>query len=128
MPCTYVYKRCRVSTDSSRANYYLTFKAKCKDCGVFLNGLADHKPVEGFPLPLNIETEDTTNCWEDHYSKRPLNGKKNDLMWENNYQKILLTIGKEVPFLLLNLVIIYLSMFTTNMSYGNTSSSLWITF
>lgn len=76
MPCTYVYKRCRVSTDSSRANHYLTFQAKCKDCGVFLNGWADHKPVEGFPLQLNIETEDTRHCWEDHHSKRPLNGKK----------------------------------------------------
>ncbi|KAL5246275.1 hypothetical protein ACI65C_013683 [Semiaphis heraclei] len=34
MPCTYVYRRCRVAIDSSRSNHYLTFQAKCKDCGV----------------------------------------------------------------------------------------------
>lgn len=53
-----------------------TFQGKCKDCGVYLHGWSDRKPQEGFPLKLFIETEDTRGSWEEHYSKRPLNGSK----------------------------------------------------
>lgn len=37
MPCTYIYKRCRVYNSSS-SKYFLTFQGKCKDCGVNLHG------------------------------------------------------------------------------------------
>lgn len=59
MPCNYVYRRCRIANDSSRSKHFLTFQAKCKDCGVVLHGWAVRKPEEGFPLQLNIQTEDT---------------------------------------------------------------------
>lgn len=76
MPCNYVYRRCRIANDFSRSKHFLTFKAKCKDCGVVLHGWADRKPEEGFPLQLNIQTEDTRDFWEDHHSKRSLKGHK----------------------------------------------------
>ncbi|KAF0703037.1 Uncharacterized protein FWK35_00038829, partial [Aphis craccivora] len=79
MPCTYIYKRCRIY-NSSNSEHYLTFQGQCKDCGVYLHGWSDHKPQEGFPLKLFIETRDTRGSWEEHYSKRPLNGYKRSIV------------------------------------------------
>lgn len=45
MPCTYIYKRCRVY-NSSISEHCLTFRGKCKDCGVYLHGWSDRKPQE----------------------------------------------------------------------------------
>lgn len=53
------------------------------DCSIYLNGWSDRKPQEGFPLKLFIETEDTRGSWEDHYSKRPLNGYKRSIVWKS---------------------------------------------
>jgi len=61
MPCTYIYKRCKVY-NSSTSEHFPTFQGKCKDCGVYLHGWSDHKPQEGFPLKLFIEIEDTRSC------------------------------------------------------------------
>jgi len=76
MLCNYIYKQCRVSNmnDLTDAKYYIRFEGKCKYCSSKLVGWADEKPIESCPLCINILTKDTRNRWNEHLSKRPLNG------------------------------------------------------
>lgn len=76
LPCTFIYKRCRVAKDVYRSKDYLELKGRCKDCLSEMVGWADKEPLEGFPLFLTVVTKDTRDNWAEHTSKRQLNGSK----------------------------------------------------
>ncbi|KAF0725791.1 Uncharacterized protein FWK35_00023564, partial [Aphis craccivora] len=76
LPCTFIYKRCRVAKDVYRSKHYLEFKGRCKDCLSEMVGWADKEPLEGFPLSLTVVTKDTRDKFAEHISKRQLNGSK----------------------------------------------------
>ncbi|KAF0717632.1 Uncharacterized protein FWK35_00034983, partial [Aphis craccivora] len=68
-----------VSSDddyTNRSKHYLTFQAKCKDCGAVLKGWCDNQPVEGEPLKISVLTKNTKGYKLQHTTKRPLKGDK----------------------------------------------------
>lgn len=75
IPCTIIYKRCRIANDTSESKTFLTFSGKCKDCGVIATGWANERPAEAMPLVVNICLTGI-NEKINHISKRPLNAQK----------------------------------------------------
>lgn len=76
LPCNFVYKRAKVSRDSSKSEKCIVFEALCKDCGSELEGWADSKPENGESLLISILTEDTIGRETSHTTKRQLKGYK----------------------------------------------------
>jgi len=75
LPCNFIYKRGKAYTNSE-SRYYITFKAKCKDCDANLFGWSESKPDEGKPLDVSILTNNTKGLEYRHNTKRPLKGIK----------------------------------------------------
>lgn len=84
LPCNFIFKRAKVSSDMTRSRYFIKFYAKCKDKGCTLFGWAERQPQPGQPLSLSIEANDTRGQELQHNTKRPLKGTKR------------ITIGKEL--------------------------------
>jgi len=80
LPCSFIYKSCKVRKDLSRSKYFLTFKAKCKDCYSEIFGWSNKKPSKGDALELSILAKDTSKDNKSHISKRPLRGTKWDIV------------------------------------------------
>lgn len=78
LPCNFIYKSCKVRRDLTRSKYFLSFRAKCKDCDNDIFGWSEKKPSVGEVLELNILAKDTIDDDEVHISKRPLRGTKRD--------------------------------------------------
>lgn len=75
LPCNFIYKRGKAYPNAEN-RYYITFKAKCKDCDANLFGWSESKPDEGKPLDISILTINTKGLEHRHTTKRPLKGIK----------------------------------------------------
>lgn len=80
LPCTFIYKNCKVRKYVNRSKYFFTFKGKCKDDGCELFGWSEQKPDVGQSLEINILNKDTRGHELTHNSKRPLKGTKRKIV------------------------------------------------
>lgn len=88
LPYDFIYKRAKVTGDTTNSNNFFTFHAKCKDREESF-GWCNKKPKDLEPMSLQILTKDTRGSSEIHASKRPLMGLKR--------MKISEELSKDVP-------------------------------
>lgn len=105
-PCNFIYKRARVSDDTSNSKHFFTFNARCKDCKEDLFGWFDKRPKYFEPMELNILVIDTRGKENIHSTNRPLMGTKR------------LKISKELEN---NIPSNWKRQNTNNMEFGNVS-------
>jgi hypothetical protein len=80
LPCNFIYKRAKVYDVTLNCNKFITFSAKCKDCGSSLNGWSDKGPQLEQPLIIQLRAKNTRGREMEHNTKRPLKGLKRSVV------------------------------------------------
>ena len=73
IPCTYIFKGCKVH-EQENSKYYFLIRGMCKECKAVIRGFCFKKPSENDNVVINIKTIDTRNLA--HCKKRSLKGTK----------------------------------------------------